>query len=78
MKKMAIIRNVHIGAEDHYGAALWFDTYVSEASAALQVIPWEMAYDIVKRVDDIKHLEGKPCWVEEEGGLIRFIGLWEK
>lgn len=77
-EQVAIIRNVKIGAEDHYGAALWFDMYISEASAALWVMPLEDAKDIIGRFDDIKYLEGKPCWVEVDGPMIRFLRLWER
>lgn len=37
----AVIRHVGIGTRgDPGGPVLWFDAYVSEASVALQIIPW--------------------------------------
>lgn len=77
-KQVAIIKNVRVGAEDHYGAALWFDMYISEGSCALWIIPIAEAADIIGRFDDIKHLEGKPCWVEVDNGIIRFLKLWDR
>lgn len=77
-EQLAIISDVHMGAEDHYGAALWFHVAISEGAGALQVIPYDQAKDIVSSVEDIKSLNGKPCWVEVDGGYIRFQRLWKK
>lgn len=73
-----IIRNVGIGRRDTSRAVLWFDVHVSEGTAALQIIPWDDAHDIVARVYDIRSLEGYPCWVDvSDPSLIRFVRLWD-
>ena len=77
-KQMAVIRNVHVGGGDRGTPCLWFDTYISEASAALQVLDWETARELVRKTYDVKELEGKPCWVEVDGNIIRFVELWSK
>jgi hypothetical protein len=75
-EQLAIIRNVRIGFHDYYGAALSFTTYVTESSAAAQTLGWEAAKPIVETVDDVRDLEGKPCWVEIDGQMIKFLRLW--
>lgn len=77
-EQMAVIRNVHIGGGDRGIPCLWFDTYISESSAALQVIPWDQAFEILKSTYDVKELDGRPCYVEVDGNMIRFLRLWSK
>ena len=77
-EQVAIVRNVKIGMDDRAGPCLRFDTYTSESSAASQFITWEEAAKIVATVDDIRQLEGKPCWVDVEGNLIKFLRMWSR
>lgn len=37
-KQLARIKNVHFGVGDYGHVNLWFDTYISENHAALQVL----------------------------------------
>jgi|HubBroStandDraft_6_1064221.scaffolds.fasta_scaffold3031126_2 hypothetical protein len=80
MRQMAVIRNVHVGGGDRGIPCLWFDTYISESSGALQVIDWETAGELLRKgnVYDVKELNGKPCWVEHDDNIIRFLELWTK
>ena len=75
MKQLAIMRGVSIGMRDISHPCMWFSTYISEHEAALQVLSWEAAADVIKQYGtyDLKLLEGKPCWVDVEGNLIKFL-----
>jgi hypothetical protein len=74
-----IIRNVGIGRRDTNLPCLWFDVYISEGTASLQVIPWADAHDIVGRVYDVRELNGFPCWMDvSTPGIARFVRLWDK
>jgi hypothetical protein len=77
VRQMAVIRNVGIGSRDVGSPVLWFNSYVTESSAALQVLSWDEAYEVLKSVYDVKELEGKPCWVDVEGGYIKFQEMWK-
>lgn len=73
-----IIRNVGIGKRDTDRPVLWFDVYISESSAALTVIDWATAHDIVGRVGEVRNLNGMPCWCDvSKPGIIRFVRLWD-
>jgi hypothetical protein len=79
---VGIIRNVGIGMRDCHAPVLWFDVYISEHSAALQVFSWGEASRIIteSQVYDVKTLEGKPCWVSVEGTvgrIIKFVRMWK-
>ena len=77
MEKLAIIKNVNIGVGDYGHPALWFDTYTSSCSAALQVFGWEKAGELIKEsgLRSVMSLEGKSCIVIDEDGLLKFKGL---
>lgn len=77
MEKLAIIKNVNIGVGDYGEPALWFDTYTSQCSAALQVFGWKEAGEIIKKsgLRSVDSLEGMSCIVEEDAGLLRWKGL---
>ena len=74
---MAIIKNVGFGMRDCAHPVLWFDTYTSEGSGALQVFSYPKSEEIIKQagVYDVHGLEGKPCWVEEADGMIFFLSI---
>lgn len=77
MEKLAVIKNVHIGCGDYGKAALWFDTYVSDCVAALQVLSWDRAREIIEssQLRDVHALEGRACYVNEENHMITFLRL---
>ena len=75
-EQLAIMRDVRIGAHDYYGAGLTFTTYITESTAAGQSLTWEQAKPLLATVEDVRELEGKPCWVDVDGNLIRFLRLW--
>jgi hypothetical protein len=78
MKQLAIMKNVGIMYEDHSGESqLKFDSYTSEHGAALQLVSVTnpLFVDFWEAMDgNVKNLEGKPCWVELEGGFVRLKG----
>lgn len=80
MEKVAIIKQIRIGVCDRGYASLSFHTFVSECEAAMQLLNWVEAKKVIEDagVADVKDLEGKPCWVNEERGLIVFVKMWRK
>ena len=77
-KQMAIIKDMGIGLRDIGSPCIWFTTYISECSAALQVITGkDQIYEFIKAsgAKDISDLEGEPCWVEADNSTIRFLEL---
>ncbi len=77
-EQLAIIKDIGIGCRDTSSPVLWFTVYVSEASAALTVLSWDDAYKVLGHVREIRDLEGKPCWVEVDGNLVKFKRLWSR
>lgn len=78
---LAVARNVGFGNRDTGSPCLFFDTYVSEHGAALQVLTGDRAIEVIRAtgVYDVKELEGRPCWVDtSDRGVIRFLRFWEK
>ena len=73
-KKLAIMKNVGYGCRDVGKPCLFFDVYVSECIAALQILFGKDADKLLtdSRTYDVKQLEGKSCWVEVEGNTIKF------
>lgn len=74
-RKMAIIRRPQFGVGDRGTVALWFTVYVTDSTAALQVFDVDGAVQIITAygVDDVAKLDGKPCWVEDNGATIRYV-----
>ena len=77
-KQLGIIREPGIGCRDfHDGVVgLWFTVATSECSASLQCFFGDQIAEILAgyRVYDVKDLAGKPCWVREDGAMIRWVG----
>jgi len=76
--QLAIIRNPRLIFGDHYPIELHFDAYISEAGAALQVIPWEQIQQILIDADtvDVAQLDHRACWVDTDTpGIIRFVQI---
>lgn len=77
-KQLGIMSRVHIGCRDVGTPVLSFEVHISEGSGALQVLSWSEAFDVLKKVTDIRDLEGKPCWVETDGSYMKFLKVWDK
>lgn len=74
-EQLAIIRKPGYGMRDLYQPGLFFDVYLSESSAALQVFSQPEANEVIQDhgVYDVKDLEGRACWVESDNGTIRYL-----
>lgn len=79
MTTTGIMRGVHFGHRDVGRPVLWFDTYTSESTAALQVLNAEQAASLLAEtgVYDIGSLEGWPCELEVDGSRITFVRPWK-
>lgn len=75
---MGIIKDAHYGLRDTNQPVLWFTVYTSENSASLQVFGQPEADAIIARAQahDVRDLNGKPCWVRKNGGLVEFLRVW--
>ena len=73
-ERLAIISEVGIGYRDIDSPVLWF----SESSAALQVLSWDEAYEVLKGVREVRDLNGLACWVSCEGNRIKFLRMWSR
>ena len=72
---LAIIKEVGFGMRDGLKPMLWFTTYLSENTAALQCFTDPNEYEaIIKDADvyDVRKLDGRPCWVVRDNGIMRF------
>lgn len=76
-EQMAIIREVGYGCRDIGRPCLWFTTYTSEISAALQVFTGERADQIIRDSGkyDVHQMEGMACLVECDGMTMTFKRL---
>lgn len=76
-KQLAIMKNVGIGMRDCHSPVLWFSAFISEGSAALQVLNWDRAKDLIAKsgVYSVLELEGKSCWVNVGDNMIKFLEL---
>ncbi len=77
MKQLAIMKGVAFGLQLDCGkVGLSFSVYLDENSAASQFISGNEALEVIKKfgVEDVKQLNGKPCWVETDGhSFIKFL-----
>ena len=78
--RLAIISNVGIGLRDVGRPVLWFDVMDTETSAALQVLEWDDAAEIIKdyKLYEVHSLNGKPCWVAKRSGMMIYSSAWMK
>jgi hypothetical protein len=74
VEKLAIIKDVKCGVMDRGVAMLAFTVYVSEGYAASQFLDWDAAKEMIEAYDvsHVDQLNGKPCWVEQGGGMILY------
>jgi len=56
---------------------LFFDAYISEGQASLQIVSLPLL-DIPGAKFDVSALEGKPCWVAVEDNFVKFVDWWRK
>jgi hypothetical protein len=75
-EQLAVIRDARLGCGDRGIPWLQFHTYISEGSGAMQIVFWEQAFDIMKKVHRDTDLNGKTCWVDiSRPGLITFLRM---
>lgn len=77
-EQLAVIKNFNIGVGDRGRPAIWFDTYINEHEAALQVIEGAQAiYDLIDEagLTDVTKIEGRVCWVATGNHLIRYLRM---
>ena len=77
-EQVAIISEVGIGCRDVGTPVLWFTVHTSESLASLQVLPWSDAYEVLQQIREVQDLDGRPCWVECDGNMVKFVRLWSK
>ena len=82
-EQLAIIEGVGFGNRDVGSPVLFFSTMLSEGTGALQILGGKEALDLIKAygVYDVKDMDGKPIWVECNGGwggTIKVTRAWKK
>jgi len=77
-EELAIIKDVGFGLRDGETPILWFEADM-KGSGALLAFWDEDALKFVKdnNVIDIKHLNGKPCIVSVDRGLVKFVRIFK-
>ena len=75
-KQMAIINEVGIGLRDTAKPILWFTVHLLDGRAALNLFTWEQAAEIIEEygLEEVSSLNGKPCQVEVEDGMMKYSG----
>lgn len=75
-EQLAIIREVGYGCRD-IGQPCLFFTVKTENYCSLQILNEQEAGDLIKEsgVYDVKELEGKPCIINRDNHLIKFVRL---
>jgi len=77
-EQVAIIKHARFGVGDRGTVVLTFDTYITENLAALQVLnPEEAVKALADANTDVNGLNGKACYVEVDGNLIKFVRMWK-
>ena len=73
---MAIIKEVGIGLRDTSKPILWFTVQILDGRAALNVFSWEQAAEIIEEysLDEVSSLNGMPCQVKVEDGMMKYSG----
>ena len=57
---------------------IWFTVYMDEHRAALMVFQGKESLDFMRRsnVREIHDLNGKPCFIKSDNGIVQFIRFW--
>lgn len=80
-KQTGIMREVRVGCDDRVGKCrLMFTVYTSPSSAFGSYVNFPEAAALIEQagVEDVKDLNGKPCYWHQDGAFCRFDGLWQK
>lgn len=77
-KTLAIIEDIHVGMRDCYYPICWF-TVKSLNGNSLQIIEFDELKELLQNhsVYKLEDLEGKPCIIESDRCLQKFIDLYE-
>jgi len=75
-EEMAVIQGIHIGCRDVGTPVLWFGVKFL-GGGSLQILGWDDAFTLLKesRVSDFTSLDGKPCVVDVDKGVVTFKRL---
>ncbi len=79
-QEVARIKDVGFGVRDTNHCYLYFTVELENSfGEALQMLIAEDAIKIIERngISNIKHLEGKMCWVDTDGMSVMFNRLWD-
>ena len=77
-EQLAVIKNFQIGVGDRGVPAIWFETFINESSAALQVIYGATEiHDFIAQagLESVISVNGKTCWVDVGPATIKFLSL---
>ena len=79
MKQLAKIKEVGFGCRDMATPCLWFTTELESGICALQVLGHKEAIELLKvqGIEEVHDLNGKMCWVEEDGMRVTFMYMWQ-
>lgn len=71
-EKLAIIRNVRFGCVDADDVGLEMTVWVQEHRGATVILYGNDAIEFIKDfgVSDVRQLEGRACWVQDDGTTI--------
>lgn len=74
-EQLAIIKGVHFGVGDYGRVCMWFESYIQEHAAALQILSVDQAVELIAKfgVNHVDKLNGKTIWVETGNGMIKYL-----
>jgi hypothetical protein len=77
-EELAIIERARFGVNDRGWVGLSFGVKSIRYGAG-QFLNVNETADLLKRheITDINHLNGKPCIIEIDGDIMRFVDLWK-
>lgn len=78
-RHMGIIRDPRVGCDDRFGKCrLLFTVYTDACSAFGAYVDFPEAVALIEAsgVEDVRQLDGKPCYWRQDGAFCRFAGLW--
>lgn len=76
-ERLAIMKKVGFGLRDVGQPCLHFEAFISDAVASLQVLFGKDIEKVLKDAQayDVKDLEGKACWVENDNMTSKFLRM---